>query len=1297
MPNIMSQKCTLTKGKFMTSSLVIWLQLFFILFSSFTYAAQQNTATELEKVTLQLKWKHDFQFAGYYAAKAQGFYRDEGIELNFQEAAADIYPIEQVTSGQAQYAVGDIGIIAHYANGKDIRALAAIYQHNPLIFISKQSSGIISPYEMAGKRLMFDNKGGDNSVLTAMLTEAGLTHNRYTVVARSFSTAELEAGQVDAMSAYITDQPFTLKQKNIAINIIKPENYGIDFYGDILFTSTQEIQQHPQRVEGFKRASLKGWQYAMDHQEEIIQLIRQHYAPQLSIEHLRYEAQETRKLILPDTIPIGQININRLRRIADTYTHLQQTKKLTDAELKTFIAHSSELNLSTQEKAWLKQHPVIRLGIDRHFPPYEWLDEQNNYQGIAADFLHLIEQRVGIHFEIMSYKNAWSEVLEDTQTGKIDMISCLVKTKNRARQLNFSPAYINSSTVIIAEQSQGYINSLNQLAGHSVAIHKGHYTQELLAKYHPEIHIISTDTLEQALNLVATGKATAFVGDATAASYIIKESAILNLSFAGSTPYQSNFSLATSKRHPELHSIMQKALASISEQERGKIFNRWQKLKVTKGLSYTTVFKYSLLVLVIFLIFAYWIYLLKKSEKARKDSETKLYAIFDNAPMGIWLTDKAGHFTFVNQTYCNATGLTQKQLLDPNNLPALIGQSKLDKCLTSNQACLNQDEPYVLHETLTLKNGKRHELEVTKTKLLDSSGEAIGIIGILVDITERKQTEIKLKQSEAHFRFIAESAQALIWMCDTHMQYIWFNKMWLDFTGRTLEQELEHNWATSVHPDDLQACKNCFANHFKLRQPFSMEYRLKHHDGTYHWILDNGTPRFTPAGKFEGYIGSSFDITERKKDEEIIWQQANYDELTHLPNRRMFQDRLELEIVKSHREKLSLALLFIDLDHFKAVNDTLGHEMGDLLLIKAAQRIMSCVRESDTVARLGGDEFTVILSELSDISSIERITDSIIKNLSQPFRLEEQEVYITASIGITLYPNDGDSVSQLLKNADQAMYRAKNIGRNRFSYYTPAMQETAQKHLQILTDLRSALTEQQFQLHYQPIIDLETGKILKAEALIRWHHPVRGIISPADFIPIAEESGLIIEIGDWVFKQAAQQAKQWQEKYGLTIQISINKSPIQFHSTEDSTNWIKYLKNLNLLGENIVIEITESLLMETSDSVIKQLLQFRDANIQVSMDDFGTGYSSLAYLNKFDIDYLKIDRSFTRNLSSNSSDMILSEAIIVMAHKLGLKVIAEGIETEEQYQLLKAAGCDYGQGYLFSRPVAADEFIKLIN
>jgi len=307
------------------------------------------------------------------------------------------------------------------------------------------------------------------------------------------------------------------------------------------------------------------------------------------------------------------------------------------------------------------------------------------------------------------------------------------------------------------------------------------------------------------------------------------------------------------------------------------------------------------------------------------------------------------------------------------------------------------------------------------------------------------------------------------------------------------------------------------------------------------------------------------------------------------------------------------------------------------------------------------------------------------------------QVYISTSLGITLYPSDASTVLELLKNADQAMYLAKNLGRNRFCYFTPSMQEESQNRLALVNDLRHAISLDQLEVYYQPIIELQSAHIFKAEALLRWKHPTRGMVSPAEFIPLAEDFGLIVEIGDWVFKQAAKQVKVCKEQLGLNIQISINKSPIQFREAEDHIDWLAYLDKLQLSGEDIIIEITEGLLMKDNDKILTQLHQFRDAGIEVAMDDFGTGYSSLAYLKKFDIDYLKIDQSFTKNLASDSEDMVLSEAIIIMAHKLGLKVIAEGIETEEQKKLLHDAGCDYGQGYYFSRPVPADEFIAILK
>ncbi|MBI3231399.1 MAG: EAL domain-containing protein, partial [Burkholderiales bacterium] len=376
---------------------------------------------------------------------------------------------------------------------------------------------------------------------------------------------------------------------------------------------------------------------------------------------------------------------------------------------------------------------------------------------------------------------------------------------------------------------------------------------------------------------------------------------------------------------------------------------------------------------------------------------------------------------------------------------------------------------------------------------------------------------------------------------------------------------------------------------------------------------------------------------------------------------------------------------------------TLGHDIGDTLLVEAARRISSCVRASDTVARLGGDEFVILLASLEELDCVERIARTLVSTLVEPFLLANEQAYISASIGIALYPNDAQEIDDLLKHADQAMYSSKNAGRNRHSYFAPEMQQAAQLRRRMTNDLRGALEAQQMRVHYQPIVELATGSIHKAEALVRWQHPVRGLVSPADFIPLAEETGLINEIGDWVFRESARQVAHLRQIHHCNFQISVNKSPVQFRKDGGPTKaWFRYLQELGLTGQSMVIEITEGLLMNVEHNVTEKLLAFRDAGMQVSLDDFGTGYSSLSYLKKFDIDYLKIDKTFVSNLESDPDNLTLCESIIVMAHKLGLKVIAEGVETEAQRDLLAHAGCDYAQGFFFSGPVAATEFEEFL-
>ncbi|HEY0842185.1 EAL domain-containing protein [Methylotenera sp.] len=431
--------------------------------------------------------------------------------------------------------------------------------------------------------------------------------------------------------------------------------------------------------------------------------------------------------------------------------------------------------------------------------------------------------------------------------------------------------------------------------------------------------------------------------------------------------------------------------------------------------------------------------------------------------------------------------------------------------------------------------------------------------------------------------------------------------------------------------------------------------------------------------------------------QKTIWHQANYDYLTDLPNRHLLDSRLRQAMDKADESLSPVGILFIDLDNFKHVNDTAGHSIGDKLIKEAANRITRCVRAYDTTARFGGDEFMVVMSDFDNEEALEKTSKKILAVLQQPFQIDNELFYISASIGLTIYPNDTSDPEALFSYADQAMYEAKKLGRNRFQFFQASMQLDTTTRLALMNDLREAIAQQQFELYYQPIINLDTQEILKAEALIRWNHPLKGRINPSEFIALAEETGLIEEIGAWVFNQVLHDIKHVHAQYSPDFQVSVNVSPKQFIRPERLLAWKTAIVNAGLAGRHICIEITEGLLLQPSLSVVNTISALRDFGIQFSIDDFGTGYSALAYLNKFDIEYVKIDRSFTHNLQANNQDAILCEAITSMAHKLGMTVVAEGIETEAQARMLTGFECDYGQGYLISKPKSFADFMQFLS
>ncbi|MFT0531647.1 EAL domain-containing protein [Castellaniella hirudinis] len=455
---------------------------------------------------------------------------------------------------------------------------------------------------------------------------------------------------------------------------------------------------------------------------------------------------------------------------------------------------------------------------------------------------------------------------------------------------------------------------------------------------------------------------------------------------------------------------------------------------------------------------------------------------------------------------------------------------------------------------------------------------------------------------------------------------------------------------------------------------------------------------YNDDGSVNCRIGLFSDVTEKRRREASIWHQAHYDHLTQLPNRQMFHANLQRSIQASKESGRPFALVFLDLDFFKEVNDTFGHDEGDELLRLVSRRLMGCVRGSDLVARLGGDEFTLIIQNLGKVEDVMPICDKVLKAVAQPYVLNTTTVHISASVGVTFYPRDGEDAVALLKHADLAMYAAKDLGRNQYALFSADMRESAQTRRDLLRDMQLALDEKRFVLHYQPIVDLRSGRIVKAEALIRWPHPERGMVSPADFIPLAEDSGLIVPIGDWIYDCVLAQTQAWRQQLDPDFSISVNVSPVQFeYEGLDADAWVAALQRHGLPGSAVAIEITERLLMAAEEESAARLKTFRAAGVQIALDDFGTGYSSLSYLKRFKVDLLKIDQSFVHHLTPGSEDLVLCQAIILMAHQLGMQVVAEGIETEAHHKLLLQAGCDYGQGYWYGRPMPADDLARCVQ
>ena len=682
------------------------------------------------------------------------------------------------------------------------------------------------------------------------------------------------------------------------------------------------------------------------------------------------------------------------------------------------------------------------------------------------------------------------------------------------------------------------------------------------------------------------------------------------------------------------------------------------------------------------------------AEAALFETEEKFEKIFNQSPDGILLLRQDdGVITDANDAALSRSGYSMDEVLGSSITTSPIFVSKGDLTEAASElysnGSINNREVSVSH-----KDGS-----IVPTLISASAFELSGETHVMIiskDISKQRAAEERLRRSEERFRGIFENAPIGIMLLDIEGQIFQANHMAASLLAYD-EQHMNGIHVSRLVPKtERESLKNNLTNMTFVKRTHKSEKRMICQDGTEIWVNFHVVLQKNSNNDPQYYIVQIADISDIKQSQQRMEQMAFYDTLTNLANRRLFHDRLTQSIEHCVRTNRSSALLYLDLDNFKRVNDTLGHQTGDHLLREVAARLKQCVRQEDTVGRTGGDEFTILLNEIASPSDAGLVAQKILNHLREPINISGHPLIVTTSIGITVVPSNGLDPNVLMQNADLAMYKAKERGRNNYQFYSDDLNVNAVKKFQTEYQIRQGLENEEFELYYQPKISIESGEIVGVESLIRWNHPERGLLFPDEFIPIAEDTGSIIDMGSWIIKTACLACQQISLQHGRNIQVAINISPRQFRDPNLITTVRRSLREANLNPENIEIEITETMLMQDVEAAQTTIERLAELGVNIAIDDFGTGYSSLNYLKRFPINTVKVDRSFVMDIPSNTDDMAITRAVIAMAHQLKMQVVAEGVETEEQLTFLAEHACEYAQGWLFSKAIQLPNLFDLL-
>lgn len=1195
-----------------------------------------------ENITLQLKWRHQFQFAGYYAAQQQGYYREEGLNVRFVEGSTERSPLQQVLSGQADYSIGDAEIMVSRIAGQPVVALAAIFQHSPGILLSLKESNIQTPEDLIGKRIMMADDGQGLYQFKAMLLKQHLDIKQMTLVPHTWHLQDLIDGKVDVMAAYAMDEPTQLQQMGYTPSVIANQPYGIDFYGDVLFTSEREVARHPQRVAAFLRATKKGWAYALKHPEEVAGLIAA--MPEvagrgLDKQILLREANLMAPYVLTELVPLGHMNEERWNDIAQTLADL----KLIPAEYDlTGFLYQDSLAGQKPYVRWLAWGMVMLALV------------------LGATFLWNMQIRRQVIQRTLALQKESEQRAQTEYLLKI--AGNVAKVGGWMIDLNAGMVHWSDEVAALHDMPAGYMPTL----------------EEGLHMFVPEYQVVMRHAIDKCINegtpydlelekITATGRR--FWVRAMGQPVRNAEGQIIKL--------QGSLQDITSSKQVEAHRLGQARvrammLADVSLQE---ILNTAAQLIELQYPGTSCA-----------------ILLLDEDERRLRHAAVSKLPLAYTRAMDDMVPDVD-----------NIAALTRGRIIAEDLWAYPMSDESRALALAHGlRACWSIPILSRSWHALGVLAVYRHQRYAPAAVEMDFVESYAQILGLAIEREQSDELLNLLRSGISRLNDIVMIVEAPV-NAPMAQRIVFLNEAFLKITGASPDHFMGASpfdlFNVATPGRELERIRHAF----QQMQPVKAEVAVVNQEGTGISLEMDALPLHDKGGRHTHWVVVLRDITERKQADARIRQLAYYDTMTGLPNRLMLHEKLSAHLRKTMRKKTGGALLFIDIDNFKTLNDTHGHDVGDALLVEVAKRIKQSVRRFDTVSRLGGDEFVVVLDSLHRDPRLaeaqaRKVCQKIVTAFEPPFKLNHYQHYTSPSIGVTLF--DCETLSQpeeLLRRADMAMYKAKEAGRNGYQFFDTQMETELRQRVALEGDLHTAIDKQQFQLHFQPQYNRQHA-IVGAEALIRWQHPERGLIMPGQFITLAESTGQIVGIGHWVLQEACRTLRHWSGHPQLrALMLSVNVSPKQYLQPNFVQDVQRMVTETGIEPGRLKLELTESMLVDNVEDIIAKMSALKTVGVCFSLDDFGTGYSSLSYLKRFPFDQLKIDQSFVRDMLSGHDHESIVNAIIALGQSLQLEILAEGVETEAQLHVLQDLGCQIFQGYHFTEPMEVEAFEQWVQ